>query len=90
MTFERELISSEYIRVRKGIRIIYRMYLTDEGIVIDRYYNGPVGRSGAIQDFDAAWDLWLNECSMIGIPGKSGFKARTKARYENLVKGGLA
>ncbi len=26
--------------------------------------------------------------STAGIPGKSGFKARTKARYENLVNGG--
>ncbi len=82
-----ELISSEYIRVRKGIRIIYRMLLTDEGIVIVRYYNGLVWRSGAIEDFDTAWSLWLNECDLVGIPGKSGFKARTKARYENLVNG---
>lgn len=86
---EVELISSEFIRKRRDIRIIYRMYLTPEGIEIDRFYNGPVGRSCGIQDFEEAWNLWLNECTLIGIPTKSGLKARTKARYENLVKAGL-
>jgi hypothetical protein len=83
-----ELISSEFIRVRRNIRVIYRMYFTDEGLVIDRFYNGPVGRSAAIQDFEEAWSLWLNECTLVGIPTRSGFKARTKAKYENLLKGG--
>ncbi len=85
---EVELITSEIHKMRSHLHIKYRLLYTDEGIVIDRYYNGPVGRSGAIEDFDTAWNLWLNECDMIGIPGKSGFKARTKARYENLVNGG--
>ena len=84
-----ELISSEFIRERRNIKIIYRMYLTPEGIEIDRYYNGPVGRSCGIQDFEEAWNLWLNECTLVGISAKPGFKARTKARYENLVKAGF-
>lgn len=86
---EIELITSELIRKRRNIKIIYRMYLTPEGIEIDRYYNGPVGRSRGIQDFEEAWNLWLNECTLVDIPAYSGFKARTKARYDNLVKAGF-